>query len=236
MEERFSTVRDTQRGSQLHGEEKREEGDVGNLREKKESQRERGQSSQSEQLRRPGAWRVHTPQVGQGVLSPPGSSPSVSWVRSGSAVSVFSAPFIEEAVFDPLYIFASFVKNKQSQFQRCVHGLRILLIAAGGSQEDTDSYPGSACKTQCTHGKVLGRFLRFQKKSRLLPIKLTSINVELLEESKVFAEMAISGITSTVRKTLKKKKRKTLDTEKPEGTEPTDVNLDSGGVLEGHPV
>ena len=31
----FSTVRDTQRGSELHGEEKREEGDIGDQEEKK---------------------------------------------------------------------------------------------------------------------------------------------------------------------------------------------------------
>ena len=32
---RFSTVRDTQRGSQVHGEEKREEGDSGDQKEKR---------------------------------------------------------------------------------------------------------------------------------------------------------------------------------------------------------
>ena len=40
----------------------------------------------SKQLRRPGAWRVHTSQV-RCVLSPPQSSRMVSWVCSGSTVS-----------------------------------------------------------------------------------------------------------------------------------------------------
>ena len=44
-EERFSTVRDTQRGSQSYMEE-REEGDRGDQKEKRESQKGRGQSSQ----------------------------------------------------------------------------------------------------------------------------------------------------------------------------------------------
>ena len=35
MVKRFSTVRDTQRGSQVHGEEKREEGDSGDQKEKR---------------------------------------------------------------------------------------------------------------------------------------------------------------------------------------------------------
>ena len=42
----FSTVRDTQRSSQLHGEEKKEQGDRGDQEEKRGSQRERDQSSQ----------------------------------------------------------------------------------------------------------------------------------------------------------------------------------------------
>ena len=46
MEKRFSTVRDTQRGSQLHGEEKEEEGDIGDQEEKRGSQKERDRSSQ----------------------------------------------------------------------------------------------------------------------------------------------------------------------------------------------
>lgn len=41
-----------------------------------------------------------------------------------------------------------------------VYSLRKLLIAAGSRQEDTDSSPGSACNIRCTHGKVLGQFLR----------------------------------------------------------------------------
>ena len=41
----------------------------------------------SEQLRRPGAWKAHTPQVGGASYHLPGPSLSVSWVRSGSAVS-----------------------------------------------------------------------------------------------------------------------------------------------------
>ena len=40
----------------------------------------------SEQLRQPGAWQTHSPQV-QCVLSPPWSSRLVSWVLSRSAVS-----------------------------------------------------------------------------------------------------------------------------------------------------
>ena len=35
MVKKFSTVRDTQRGSELHGEEKREEGDRSDLEEKR---------------------------------------------------------------------------------------------------------------------------------------------------------------------------------------------------------
>ena len=46
MVKRFSTVRDTQRGSELHGEKKREEGDRGDQEEKKENQKGREQSSQ----------------------------------------------------------------------------------------------------------------------------------------------------------------------------------------------
>ena len=42
----FSTVRDTQRGSQLHGEEKREEGDRGDQEEKRGDQKRREQASQ----------------------------------------------------------------------------------------------------------------------------------------------------------------------------------------------
>ena len=42
---RFFTVRDTQRDSQLRGEEKREEGDRGDQEEKRGSQKERDQSS-----------------------------------------------------------------------------------------------------------------------------------------------------------------------------------------------
>ena len=41
----------------------------------------------SKQLRRPGAWKAHTPQVGGASYHLPGPSLSVSWVRSGSAVS-----------------------------------------------------------------------------------------------------------------------------------------------------
>ena len=41
----------------------------------------------SEQLRRPSAWRVHSLQVGGASYHLPGPSPSVSWVRSGSATS-----------------------------------------------------------------------------------------------------------------------------------------------------
>ena len=42
----FSTVRDTQRGSQLHGEEKREEGDRGDQDEMRWNQKRREQASQ----------------------------------------------------------------------------------------------------------------------------------------------------------------------------------------------
>ena len=42
----FSTVRNTQRGSQLHGEEKREEGDRGDQEEKRGNQKRRKQASQ----------------------------------------------------------------------------------------------------------------------------------------------------------------------------------------------
>ena len=42
---RFSTVRNTQRVSELHGEKKREEVDRGSQEEKKGSQKEREQSS-----------------------------------------------------------------------------------------------------------------------------------------------------------------------------------------------
>ena len=45
MVKQFSTARDTKRGSQLHGEEKREEGDRGDQEEKRGSQKERDQSS-----------------------------------------------------------------------------------------------------------------------------------------------------------------------------------------------
>ena len=46
MGKRFYTVRDTQRGSQLHGEEEREEGDRGDQEEKRGDQKGRKQSSQ----------------------------------------------------------------------------------------------------------------------------------------------------------------------------------------------
>ena len=46
MVKRFFTVRDTQRDSQLRGEEKREEGDRGDQEEKRGSQNGRAQSSQ----------------------------------------------------------------------------------------------------------------------------------------------------------------------------------------------
>ena len=46
MVKRFSTVRDTQRGSQLHGEEKREEEDRGDQEEKRGGSKGREQSSQ----------------------------------------------------------------------------------------------------------------------------------------------------------------------------------------------
>ena len=42
----FSTVRDIQRGTQLLGEEKREEGDRGDQEEKRGNQKEREQASQ----------------------------------------------------------------------------------------------------------------------------------------------------------------------------------------------
>ena len=41
----------------------------------------------SKQLRRPGAWRVHSPQVGSASYHLPGPSHLFSWVQSGSAVS-----------------------------------------------------------------------------------------------------------------------------------------------------
>ena len=41
----FSTVRDTQKGSKLHGEEKRKEGDRGDQEEKRGSKKERDRSS-----------------------------------------------------------------------------------------------------------------------------------------------------------------------------------------------
>ena len=41
----------------------------------------------SEQLRRPGVWRVHTPQVGGASYHLPHPSQSFSWVHSGSAIS-----------------------------------------------------------------------------------------------------------------------------------------------------
>ena len=41
----------------------------------------------SEQLRRPGAWRAHSPQVGSVSYHLPGPSHLVSWVLSGSTVS-----------------------------------------------------------------------------------------------------------------------------------------------------
>ena len=44
--EKFSTVRNTQRDSELHGEEKREEGDRGDQEEKTGSQKGKEQSSQ----------------------------------------------------------------------------------------------------------------------------------------------------------------------------------------------
>ena len=46
MVKRFSTVRDTQRGSELHGEKKREERDRGDQEEKRGNQKGREQSSQ----------------------------------------------------------------------------------------------------------------------------------------------------------------------------------------------
>ena len=46
MVKRFSTVRDTQRGSQVHGEEKREEGDRGDQEEKWGDQKARDRSRQ----------------------------------------------------------------------------------------------------------------------------------------------------------------------------------------------
>ena len=41
----------------------------------------------SEKLRQPGAWRVHSPQVGSVCYHLPGPSRSVSWVCSTSAIS-----------------------------------------------------------------------------------------------------------------------------------------------------
>jgi len=46
MVKRFSTVRDTQRFTELHGEEKRKEGDRGDQEEKRGNQKGREQSSQ----------------------------------------------------------------------------------------------------------------------------------------------------------------------------------------------
>ena len=46
MVKRFSTMGDTQRGSELHGEEKREEGSRGDQEEKRRNQKGREQSSQ----------------------------------------------------------------------------------------------------------------------------------------------------------------------------------------------
>ena len=46
MVKRFSTLRDTQRGSQFHGEEKREEEDRGDQEEKRGGSKGREQSSQ----------------------------------------------------------------------------------------------------------------------------------------------------------------------------------------------
>ena len=46
MVNRFSTVRDTWRGTELHGEEKREEGDRGDQEEKRGNQKRGEQSSQ----------------------------------------------------------------------------------------------------------------------------------------------------------------------------------------------
>ena len=46
MEKRLSTVRDTQIGSQLHGEEKREEGDRGDQEDKRRNQKGREKSNQ----------------------------------------------------------------------------------------------------------------------------------------------------------------------------------------------
>ena len=43
---RLSTMRDTQRGSELHGEEKRQEGDRGDQEEKRGNQKGREQASQ----------------------------------------------------------------------------------------------------------------------------------------------------------------------------------------------
>ena len=45
----------------------------------------------SEQLRRPGTWRVHTPQMSGASYHLPHPSHSVSWVCSGSAVSCVSS-------------------------------------------------------------------------------------------------------------------------------------------------
>ena len=46
MKKRFSTVRDTQRSSELHGEEMRKEGDRGNQEEKRGNKKGREQSIQ----------------------------------------------------------------------------------------------------------------------------------------------------------------------------------------------
>ena len=46
MVKQFSTARDTKRGSQLHGEEKREEGDRGDQDEMRWNQKRREQASQ----------------------------------------------------------------------------------------------------------------------------------------------------------------------------------------------
>ena len=45
----------------------------------------------SEQLRRPGTWQAHSPQVGGASYHPPGPSRSVSWVYSGSAFPCVSS-------------------------------------------------------------------------------------------------------------------------------------------------
>ena len=46
MVKRFSTVRDTQRGSEFHGEEKMEEGDRGDQEQKRRSQKGKDKSRQ----------------------------------------------------------------------------------------------------------------------------------------------------------------------------------------------